>query len=153
MSEGDAWHAVETAGPGSKFRSLLRESIRFALGGKAWGGAGPDGTRILKRVAEALRQDSLDEALRQIDQAWRRLPEDAEAIAPIYARLLALEERDYDATLRLLLRIDTPDPDVRGADRPDVTAFASWRRGPPATGKRAQELLHHPRRAAGPRRH
>jgi len=96
MTAVDAWHRAETAELGSQFKSLLRESIRFALTGKASGGARLASAPILKRVSEALRRDCLDEALRQIDQAWRRFPDEAEVLAPIYARLLALEERDYD---------------------------------------------------------
>ena len=47
-----------------------------------------------------------------IDRAWRAHPEDAEALAPIYGRLLSLEDREHDAALRLLQRVTAPDADV-----------------------------------------
>jgi GT2 family glycosyltransferase len=60
----------------------------------------------------ALRADRVDEAVRHIDRAWRSTPEDSEELLSIYGRLLSLEARDHEATLRLLRRAVTPDPDL-----------------------------------------
>lgn len=76
--------------------------------------AGPAATRSLRRVRDALRADTLDIALRELDRAWRSLPEDAATLAPLYGRLLSLEATDDEAALHLLRRAleFTPDPDV-----------------------------------------
>ena len=71
--------------------------------------------RAVHAVQAALRDADLASALRQIDRAWRCLPDDAQTIAPIYGRLLALEERDPAAALRLLTRAAQfgPDPELQ----------------------------------------
>jgi GT2 family glycosyltransferase/glycosyltransferase involved in cell wall biosynthesis len=68
--------------------------------------------QILGQVSDALRHDQLGDALRHIDRAWRKSSADAEVIGPIYGRLLSLESRDHDVTLRLLQRVIAPDSDV-----------------------------------------
>ena len=40
------------------------------------------------------------------------LAEEAESLAPIYGRLMALQDQDHDAALGLLRRVATPDPDI-----------------------------------------
>ena len=93
------------------YRSLLLESVlnELSLDRSA---ASRDTVGILRRVTDAVRRDSFDIALREIDRAWRCLADDTEVLAPLYGRLLALSEADHDATLRLLQRVITPDPDV-----------------------------------------
>jgi GT2 family glycosyltransferase/glycosyltransferase involved in cell wall biosynthesis len=66
----------------------------------------------LQGIRLALQHDSVTAAIRLIDRAWRTLPEAAEALAPIYGRLLSLEDREHDAALRLLQQIDVRDADV-----------------------------------------
>jgi GT2 family glycosyltransferase len=74
----------------------------------------PAAVRSLEQIRHALKVDALDAALCHVDRAWRSLPDEAERLAPIYGRLLALEVRDHEATLRLLLRAIefAPDPEV-----------------------------------------
>jgi GT2 family glycosyltransferase len=57
----------------------------------------------LKAIEHALHERHLDSALRLIDRAWRAAPASAPLTA-LYARLLALEARDLEATLRMLHR-------------------------------------------------
>src|ERR1039457_7383293 len=97
-----AWNWAEAAVNRSRYVSLLRESGLLVLEFDLRVGVTRSSFRILRRVHAALRENCLGAALRQIDRAWRSHPEDAEALAPIYARLLAFEERNQEATLRLL---------------------------------------------------
>ncbi|MBS0379702.1 MAG: glycosyltransferase [Proteobacteria bacterium] len=60
----------------------------------------------------ALRHRRTDAALRLIDRAWRSAPRNAPTLAPLYGRLLMLDDRHPDAALRVLSRIETPDADV-----------------------------------------
>ena len=60
--------------------------------------------QCLRRVRDALGGGPLPEALRQLDRAWRCLPEEAATFAPLYGQLLLLEGRDYYAALGLLQR-------------------------------------------------
>ena len=78
------------------------------------GAAKPDTARALRQVRAALRADRLDDALRNVDSAWRCRSEDAATLAPIYGLLLSLEARDHTAALHLLQRAIefSPDPDV-----------------------------------------
>jgi GT2 family glycosyltransferase len=89
------------------FFSTLRALERDLLGGVS---------RALAQHLEAIRSElnegTLAEAIRLIDRAWRALPESAEVLAPIYARLMSLEDRDDDAALRLLQVIDVHDSDI-----------------------------------------
>src|SRR5260370_35429184 len=86
------------------FASALRTLEHGLLGG-----ADRALTRHLREIRFALQHDSVQAAIRLIDRAWRTLPDVAETLAPIYGRLLSLEDRDHDAALRLLQRIDAPD--------------------------------------------
>ncbi len=70
------------------------------------------GASALKEIGHALLSDSLDAALRLADRAWRDLPDDAQVLAGIYGRLVALEARQPDAALRLLQRFPISHPDV-----------------------------------------
>src|ERR1017187_10169400 len=92
----------------------LRVSLFLALNGGQRSAKGPMG-RGLKAVRDAFLADALDDALRDLDSAWRSLPpEHAAILAPIYGPLLSFEARDYDAALRLLQRAIefTADADV-----------------------------------------
>jgi GT2 family glycosyltransferase len=75
----------------------------------------PDRTvaRALTGIRRALCDD-LGVALRQVDRAWREMPEFAPIFAPIYARLLALDGMDFIAALRMLDAAleSSPDPDL-----------------------------------------
>jgi GT2 family glycosyltransferase/glycosyltransferase involved in cell wall biosynthesis len=94
--------------------SLLRRSLFQLLTESLRRLARTEASRSLRQAQGALRAGSLDIALRTLDRAWRRLPEQASTLAPIYGRLLALEARDHNATLGLLQRAIglAPDPDV-----------------------------------------
>jgi GT2 family glycosyltransferase/glycosyltransferase involved in cell wall biosynthesis len=121
-----AWNWAEAAVNRSRYVSLLRESALLVLEFDLRVGVTRSSFRILRRVHAALRENCLGAALRQIDRAWRSHPEDAEALAPIYARLLAFEERNQDATLRLLQQVTLSDPDVAALT---VHALSHLRRG------------------------
>jgi tetratricopeptide (TPR) repeat protein len=73
-----------------------------------------DAARTLRQIQAALRGRALDEALRNLDRAWRHQSDNAAVWAPIYGGLMALEARDHDAALRLLQRAleFAPDPDI-----------------------------------------
>jgi GT2 family glycosyltransferase len=101
--EGDAW-----------FRSLLRSSLLEAIDQGLDGVASEQASRSLRVVSDAVGAEAFDIALRNLDHAWRFLPDDMEALAPIYCRLMVLDGRDFEAALRLLQRaMDLfPDPEV-----------------------------------------
>ena len=82
-----------------------------ALEVAARGAKGPLARR-LREIHVALQHRSVHAALKLIDRAWRSMPGEAGAIAPHYGRLLLLEDRDPDAALRVLARVDSPDADV-----------------------------------------
>src|SRR5579862_3986492 len=86
-----ALHALEVATRGASGRSLVRS---------------------LREVTVALRHRPLPLALKLIDRAWRTLPDAVHTLAPLYGRLLLLEDRDPDAALRVLARVECPDADV-----------------------------------------
>ncbi len=65
----------------------------------------------LRKVQIALRQRNLPTALKLMDRAWRTLP-GAAVLAPLYGRLLSLDDQDPGAALRVLTRVETPDADV-----------------------------------------
>jgi len=96
------------------FLFQLRRSLFLALYESLRGVASPAACRSLQEARDALRAGRVDVALRHLDRAWRCLPQDTAALAPIYGRLLALEGRDYSAALGLLQRAveQAPDPDV-----------------------------------------
>ena len=93
--------------------SQLRRSLFQALNQSLRGDASPGACRAFQEARDTLRTGSLDIALRNLDRAWRCMPQDAAAVAPIYGRLLVLEGRDYHAALGLLQRARdlAPDPD------------------------------------------
>jgi len=70
--------------------------------------------QVAGRTQKALRHGEVAAAIREVDRAWRSLPEHAQSIAPAYARLLALEGRDQLAALRMLARAAEygPDPEL-----------------------------------------
>jgi GT2 family glycosyltransferase len=68
--------------------------------------------RRLGEIRATLQNHSVRAALRLIDRAWRALPGAAQTLAPIYGRLLLLEDRDPDAALRVLLRVESADSEV-----------------------------------------
>jgi GT2 family glycosyltransferase len=47
-----------------------------------------------------------------MDHAWRSFPKEADSLAPIYGRLMALQDQDHGAVLSLLQRVGAPDPDI-----------------------------------------
>ena len=82
--------------------------------------------RYLHDIRLALKTGAVQAAIRLTDRAWRTLPGDAETLAPIYSRLMSLEDRDHNAALRLLRRVAAPDADVAA-----LTARAyQWLRRP-----------------------
>jgi len=93
-------------------RSLLLTSVFQALEFGLKGSANRRLGRSLRGIRLALQHESVPEAIRLIDRAWRTLPDDAEALAPIYGRLLSLEDREHDAALRLLNEVAVRDADV-----------------------------------------
>lgn len=97
---------------GALTQSLLLDSTLQVLDRGLRGGANRPLARCLRGIRLALQHDSVQAAIRLIDQAWRTLPGDAEALAPIYGRLLSLDDREHDAALRLLNEIDVRDAEV-----------------------------------------
>ncbi len=91
LSGRDTWAPAQLR---SSALRLLSEALRSA------GRAASDSLAAVRR---ALLEQRLDLALRQLDRAWRSVPE-AAMLAPLYARLLLLEGRDYYAALGLLKR-------------------------------------------------
>lgn len=112
------------------FASALR-----ALEHEFVGGSGRILARSFQQIRFALQHDSVQTAIRLIDRVWRTLPEEAEALAPIYGRLMSLEDRDPDAALRLLQRVDTQDADVAA-----LTAHVYLKLRRPDDAKRHLEL-------------
>ena len=94
----------------------LRRSLFKTLNESLRGVASAAVFRSLRQARDALRANSLDIALRQLDRVWRTQPEeeDAAPLASTYGRLLVLEARDYYAALGLLQRAYdlAPDPEV-----------------------------------------
>jgi GT2 family glycosyltransferase len=81
---------------------------------RARGTANAAAARSIKSIRDALLAEELDGALRDVDRAWRCLPDDAATFAPIYGRLLSLASNDYNAALSML-RIAAdfgPDPEI-----------------------------------------
>ena len=77
----------------SRLRASLLQALRDGLRGGVDGGA----ARSLRAARAAVRANALDGAVRSLDQAWRRLPECAATLAPIYGRLLMLAGGDSGA--------------------------------------------------------
>ncbi len=92
----------------------LRSSLVRLLTGSLRGAGQPRLTQILKCARDALSEDDLALALRNLDRAWRSLPEYALWTAPLYARALMLDAGDYDAALSMaeLAITSTPDPEI-----------------------------------------
>ena len=103
---------------------MLASTLR-ALEHDLAGGAGRTLTRYLHDIRVALEHDSVQGAIRLIDRAWRTLPGAAETLAPVYGRLLSLEDRDHDAALRLLQQVNAGDADVAALT---VRAYVGLRR-------------------------
>lgn len=119
---------------GAHTRLVLASALQ-ALDHALRGGANRPLARCLQGIRLALKHDSVPAAIRLIDRGWRTLPEDAEALAPIYGRLLSLEDREHDAALRLLDEID-----VRHADIAALTIRAYLRLRRPEDAKRHLDL-------------
>jgi GT2 family glycosyltransferase len=81
---------------------------------RARGTANAAATRSIESIREALLAEELDGALRNVDRAWRCLPDDAATFAPIYGRLLSLASNDYNAALSMLRCAADfgPDPEI-----------------------------------------
>ncbi len=101
-------------GAGGPFHLPLRNSLVSLLTGRLRRGGHTGIARLLRPVRDAVHADALADAMRHLDRAWRALPDEAGAIAPLYARLLMLEGRDFTAALRLAeLSLElAPDPDI-----------------------------------------
>src|SRR5580692_6815468 len=97
---------------GDSFGPLLLASLFHALEHARGGGANRPLARCLREIDLALQHESVPAAIRLIDRAWRSLPDAVEVLAPIYGRLLLLEDREHDAALRLLEQIEVRDADV-----------------------------------------
>jgi GT2 family glycosyltransferase/glycosyltransferase involved in cell wall biosynthesis len=68
------------------------------------GAASPQAQAAIRACQEALRAGDLTLAQRLIDRAWRTLPQDADALAGVYALVLACEASQPQAVLRLCAR-------------------------------------------------
>jgi GT2 family glycosyltransferase/glycosyltransferase involved in cell wall biosynthesis len=115
---------------GGSYRSPMFASALRALNHDLLGGADRGLARYFHEIRLALRTDSVQAAIRLIDRAWRTLPDHAEALAPIYGRLLSLEDRDHDAALRVLQRVAAADADIAALT---VRAYLRLRRTDDAT--------------------
>ena len=87
--------------------SVLRALERDLLGGVTG-----ELAHHLNEVRLELKRGAVPHAIRVIDRAFRTLPSATAVLAPIYARLMSLEDRDPDAALRLLQLIEVPDSEV-----------------------------------------
>jgi GT2 family glycosyltransferase/glycosyltransferase involved in cell wall biosynthesis len=143
----------------SPLLGLVHASTLRALEQGPPAGTSPASRRSLLAVQKSLHDGSLATALRDLDRAWRSLPEDADSLAPIYGRLLSLEDQDPGAALRLLQLVSAPDPDISALT---IRALQSLRRGEDARrllqrslsdfclmpgellACAASEVLHHP---------
>jgi GT2 family glycosyltransferase len=90
----------------------MRVSALQALKVAVLGSTSQPLARRLREIYVALQRGSVTDTLRLIDRLWRSSPEAAGMLAPIYGRLLLLEDRDPDAALRVLSRVESPDADV-----------------------------------------
>jgi len=116
--------ALDESQSNTSLPSQLRVSLCQVLHESLRGPANSSAARSLQSVCDVLHTnapgaaapdaEALGVALRNLDCAWRGLPEHAATLAPIYGRLLMLEARDFYAALRLLQRAIefAPDPDV-----------------------------------------
>jgi GT2 family glycosyltransferase len=103
-----------TQGAGAPFQRLLRGSLVRLLTETLRGGSRSGVARALQPVSRALDEDALVVALRHLDRAWRAFPEEAIAIAPLYARALMLDAGNFAAALSIADRALelAPDPDI-----------------------------------------
>lgn len=90
---------------------MITSALR-ALGRELLGGVTGDLARHLDEVRLELKKGAVPEAIRLVDRALRTFPGANEVLAPIYARLMSLDDRDPDAALRLLQLIEVLDSDV-----------------------------------------
>ena len=78
-------------------------------------------SKRLEDVAACLKRLDLAQALREIDRTWRHMGSECPAaLASIYGRLLALEDRDHSATLAMLEKTSDGGPD------PEIAALIAW---------------------------
>jgi GT2 family glycosyltransferase len=101
---------------GELLPAALRVSLFGALDRSVSGAISMEAARSLEIARQALCANELPVALRNVDHAWRCLPADVAVLAPIYARLLMIDARDYGAALRLLERAIqlAPEPELAG---------------------------------------
>jgi len=92
--------------------TLMLVSALQALEAATRGAANRPLARHLREIRIALEHRSPHAALKLIDRAWRTMPDAAATLAPLYGRLLLIEDHDPDAALRVLSRVDMLDADV-----------------------------------------
>ena len=92
---------------------MINSALR-ALDRELLGGVTGELARHLDSVRLELKKGSVPQAIRVIDRAFRALPGASQVLAPIYARLMSVDDREPDAALRLLQLIEVPDPEVPG---------------------------------------
>jgi GT2 family glycosyltransferase/glycosyltransferase involved in cell wall biosynthesis len=105
-------HPRSATGHDAGFQRGVRASALRALKHSLQWNGNPAAVRCLRAIQSAFQNRALHTALRLIDRAWRCLPDSAAILAPVYARLMVLQDQDADAALRLLRLIGEPDPDV-----------------------------------------
>lgn len=96
----------------SRYVSLLIESTINLLSQDLGAEVSAKCLHALRRVHTAVTDRRLGAALRLIDAAWRFNPDDADVLAPIYARVMSLVDGDPQATYGLLERVTLPDPEI-----------------------------------------
>src|SRR5581483_7159246 len=74
--------------------------------------AGSYEAELLQRISQLSRRD-LDGAIREMDRGWRSVKADHRALAPVYARLLVRQGRNWGTVIGLLSHglegFETPD--------------------------------------------
>lgn len=112
LMQADSRNAPVEFDRGSSYRALVLESVLRALGSEFPGGVDRALSSYLREIRLALETGSVQDAVRLADRAWRTVPNASITLAPIFGRITALESRDDDAALRLLLQVEFPDADV-----------------------------------------
>ena len=96
-------------------------------------------SKLFDSLNRRLEADQLPHAFREIDRAWRTLPEHRGTLAPIYGRLLVREGKKWAAAIQVLSRAlnDAPTPELE-ADL--VEAFSASRQSQAAHSRLAAAL-------------
>jgi GT2 family glycosyltransferase len=91
---------------------MMLDSALRALETASLGGVDHSLFHCLQETRRQLASGSVAAAIRIIDRGWRTMPDAVKVLAPIYGRLMSLDDRDHDAALRLLQLVEVRDADI-----------------------------------------